>query len=189
MALTSILSHLNANDLRMIEYLPQLHRAGVDSFKIEGRAKAEYYVACVTQAYRMAVDRYAEGGFSEQYLLPDWIKAETDKVSHRPYGTGFYFGEPGQDTCRGGYIRDFSVAAVVEGYQDGYLLATQRNRFFDGDTLDALIPGQPPCQITVQGLQNGDGESISAAPHPMMPLRIPHPHPLPVGSMLRIACK
>lgn len=179
----------NANDLRMIEHLPQLHQAGINSFKIEGRAKAEYYVACVTQAYRMAVDEYAAAGFSAEHRVSDWITQEADKVSHRPYGTGFYFGEPAQDTARGGYIRDFAVAAVVEGYQDGYLLATQRNRFFDGDTLDALIPGQPPCSIKVCGLQNGDGESISAAPHPMMPLRIPHPHALPVGSMLRIACK
>ena len=151
--------------------------------------KAEYYVACVTQAYRMAVDEYAAAGFAAEHRVSDWITQETEKVSHRPYGTGFYFGQPAQDTARGGYIRDFAVAAVVEGYQDGYILATQRNRFFDGDTLDALIPGQPPCSIEVCGLQNGDGEGISSAPHPMMSLRIPHPHPLPVGSMLRMVCK
>lgn len=178
----------NANDLCMLEHIPQLMEAGITSFKIEGRAKAEYYVACVTQAYRMAVDQYEAHQYSARYSLPQWILDEVQKVSHRPYGTGFYLGEPTQDLNSGGYIRQYAVAAVVTGYQNGCILATQRNRFFVGDTLDALIPGQPPLQIPITQLMDGDGNAIQATPHPMMALRIPYAHPLPIGSMLRIKC-
>ncbi|MBR7092775.1 MAG: U32 family peptidase [Clostridia bacterium] len=178
---------LNAQDLCMLDHLPALCQAGVTACKIEGRAKAAYYVACMTQAYRMAADGYAASGFSAGYRVPAWLLAEADKVSHRPYGTGFYFGPPQQTTDHGGYIRRYTVAAVVEGYADGCLLATQRNRFFAGCTLDALIPGRPPRSIPVPALFDGEGNPIPSAPHPMMRLRIPCPEPLPVGSVLRLA--
>ena len=120
----------------MISHIPELVQAGVTSLKIEGRAKSAYYVAAVTHAYRAALDWYFEHPMEP---LPEWISEELDKISHREYSTGFYFGEePGQVYENGGYIRQYDVVAVCEGYQDGNLLVSQRNRFFQGAVLDVL---------------------------------------------------
>ncbi len=175
----------NANDLCMLEHIPQLHRAGIASFKIEGRAKAAYYVAGVTNAYRLALDGYKQSDCEESYIFPKWLKHEPYTVSHRPYSTGFYFDEPSQNTVSGGYIREYQAVAVVTGYENGCLLLSQRNRFFDGDVLEALIPQQQPISLTANGLQNGNGEKIESAPHATMALRLPFPKPLPIGTYLR----
>lgn len=175
----------NANDLCMIDYLPQLHRAGIASLKIEGRAKAAYYVAGITNAYRQALDGYRDSGFSSDYRLPEWLAREPYTVSHRPYSTGFYFGDPSQNTKSGGYIREYQAVAVVTGYENGHLLLSQRNRFFKGDQLEALIPYERPLSLSADILLDGDGQPIDFAPHPTMVLRIPFDRPLPVGSYLR----
>lgn len=83
---------MNAKDLCMIEHIPELLAAGVDSLKLEGRAKSSYYVAVVTNAYRSAVDAYLQQ--PEGFVLPEWIREEVYKVSHRGYCTGFFFGKP-----------------------------------------------------------------------------------------------
>ncbi len=176
---------LNAYDLCMLEHIPDLCRAGVGSFKIEGRAKAAFYVAGITNAYRQAVDGYLASGCDEAYQLPDWLRDEPGKVSHRPYGTGFYYGMPEQNTATNIYIRTHQATAVVTGYEDGHLLLSQRNRFFKGDTLEVLLPGEQPLPLTVTALYNGEGEPIDSAPHPTMALRIPYPNPLPIGCYLR----
>ncbi len=178
---------LNAKDLCMIEYLDQLQDAGIDSFKIEGRAKSFYYVATITNAYRCAVDLLMQS--PGRYQLPDWLLEEPRKVSHRPYSTGFYFGQPkdGQSWESGGYIRDYDVAAVVEGWADGMLVCTQRNRFFPGDTLEVLFPGRPPECLTVAQIQDDQGNLLDAARHPMQILRIPAKQPIPAGTILRRA--
>lgn len=175
----------NANDLCMIEHIPALCRAGISSFKLEGRAKAAYYVAGVTNAYRQAVDSYFNCGCDPMWKLPAWLAREPYTVSHRPYGTGFYFGDPSQNTVTGGYIREYQAAAVVTGYEDGYLIVSQRNRFCEGDELETLIPGEQPLTLHAIGLQDEDGEPITATPHPTMTVRIPFERPLPLGSYLR----
>ncbi|MBR2338088.1 MAG: U32 family peptidase [Clostridia bacterium] len=175
----------NANDLCMIEHIPALCRAGISSFKLEGRAKAAYYVAGVTNAYRQAVDSYFASGCDPAWTLPAWLAREPYTVSHRPYGTGFYFGDPSQNTVTGGYIREYQAAAVVTGYEDGYLIVSQRNRFCEGDELETLIPGEQPLTLHAIGLQDEDGEPITATPHPTMTVRIPFERPLPLGSYLR----
>lgn len=175
----------NANDMCMIEYLPQLHRAGIASLKIEGRAKAAYYVAGVTNAYRQALDAYRASGFAADFRLPDWLAHEPYTVSHRPYGTGFYFGDPSQNTKSGGYIREYQAVAVVTGYADGCLLVSQRNRFFKGDILEAVIPHERPWSFTVMQLWDGDNQPIDSAPHPTMAVKIPCERALPIGSYLR----
>ena len=92
----------------MIDHVPELMDAGLDSLKIEGRAKSAYYAAIVTAAYRHAIDAAQAG----EPLDPVW-RAEVDKVSHRPYSTGFYYGEPGQHTAHARYLRDWQVVGVV----------------------------------------------------------------------------
>ena len=144
----------NANDLCMIEHIPALCRAGISSFKIEGRAKAAYYVAGVANAYRMAIDHCFENGQLVDRPLPDWLVREPYTVSHRPYGTGFYFGEPAQNTKEGGYIRDYQAAAVVTGYENGYLVVSQRNRFCEGDVLETLVPNQKPESFILNDMEN-----------------------------------
>ena len=139
----------------------------------------------MTHAYRTALDGYRDSGFDVQYQLPEWVKDEVYKVSHRPYGTGFYFGDPSQNTKSGGYIREYQAVAVVTGYENGQLLLSQRNRFFKGDTLEALIPFESPVTFTADNLFDEDGNAIDAAPHPTMSLRIPYDHPLPIGTYLR----
>ncbi len=101
----------NSNDLRMIDAIPQMMDAGIKSLKIEGRAKSAYYVACVTAAYRRAID-FAWEHPGEP--LPAAILAETEKISHRPYSHGFYFGgEPGQTLDRSHYARGYEWTAAT----------------------------------------------------------------------------
>ena len=176
---------LNANDLCMLEHIADLARAGVDSLKIEGRAKAAYYVAVATNAYRCAVDSYRAAGFPPDFRPAPWMREELDKISHRPYGTGFYYGAPEQNTRFGGYIREYEAAAVAEGYENGRLLLSQRNHFRRGETLDVLEPGKPPFLLTVEELYDGEGAPLEAAPHPLMKLQVPYPRPLAAGSYLR----
>lgn len=175
----------NANDLCMIEHVAALAQAGVASFKIEGRAKAAYYTAVVTHAYRQAVEGYAAAGGPPDYRPSRWIVEEVEKVSHRPYGTGFYFGQPAQDTVSGGYQRTYEVAAVVRGYMDGRVQLVQRNRFRRGDPLEVLEPGRPPFPLSVTALFDGDGQAIDQANHAAQALQIPYDRPLTPGSLLR----
>ena len=104
----------------------ELAEAGVTSLKIEGRAKSAYYVAVVTNAYRMAVDEYYKN--PDNFILPDWIKDEVYKVSHRKYSNGFFFGRPQESQYyeNSGYIRNYDVVAVVEDCRDGRVYCTQR---------------------------------------------------------------
>lgn len=155
----------NSRDLCMLEHLPELDAAGIDSFKIEGRAKSEYYTAAVTFAYRSALDAYLQNR-SADFRLEPWMVQELQKMSHRPYTTGFYFGpmKDGQTLDDGGYIRTWDVAALYASSSDGRVTVCQRNRFFEGDTLEILQPGCRPVQLVVQHLYNeNDGEFTSAA--------------------------
>lgn len=175
----------NANDLNMLEHIPQLVEAGVTSFKIEGRAKAPYYVAVITNAYRQAIDAYEAAGRPSDFVPPAWVLEEANKVSHRPYSTGFYFGQPTQNNAFGGYVRSYEVAAVVTDHSDGRLQLRQRNRFFEGDTLDVLVPGEPPCLIKATDLRDENGEPIDSTPHPDMVLSMACDRAFPAGAILR----
>ena len=174
----------NSRDLCMIEHIPELMKAGIDSFKIEGRAKSSYYVSVVTNAYRHAIDEYYKNG-GEKPLSP-WIREELEKVSHREYSTGFFFGsEPGQSTENGGYIRNYEVVAICEEYKDKTAYLSQRNRFFSGDKLDVLPPSGEPFEIMVDHMQNEKGEQIDVAPHATQRVIMPSNVEIPAGSVLR----
>ena len=178
---------LNAKDLCMIEHLPELIDAGVDSFKIEGRAKSEYYVAVVTNAYRKALDGYFETP-SPGYRPAQWMIDELTKISYRDYCTGFFFGDPRTDASvsfRGGYNREWDVMGVVERCEDGRAFCTQRNRFFSGDALEVLTPDAVPFTVTAADLQNEAGEPIDATNHPMMAFSFACDIALPAGAILR----
>lgn len=178
----------NSRDLCMIEHIPELVDAGISSLKIEGRAKSSYYTAVVTNAYRHAVDEYYND--PEGFVLPEWIKEETDKISHREYNTGFYFGhEPGQVTSNGGYIRHYDVVAFCEGSEGSAAKITQRNKFYKGDTLDVLPPGGVPFNTVCEKLVNKNGEEVESAPHAKEELTLYSDKPIPEGSVLRVKRK
>ncbi|MBQ4313694.1 MAG: U32 family peptidase [Clostridia bacterium] len=177
---------LNSRDMCLIEYLPQLVDAGVTSLKIEGRAKSSYYVAVVTNAYRCAVDDYLRRRGDEDYRLPDWLFDEVCKVSHREYSTGFFLGgEPGQVLHNGGYVREYEVSAIVERCESGMIIASQRNKFSLGDTLEILTPGRKPTELKIERMLDGDDNPIDSTPHPMMTVKIPYGGDLPSGAILR----
>ncbi|MBP1548876.1 MAG: U32 family peptidase [Oscillospiraceae bacterium] len=177
---------LNAKDLCMIDHLDKLAQAGVTSLKIEGRAKSSYYVSIVTNAYRMAVDILKKN--PDEYKLPDWIRDEVFKVSHRKYCTGFFFGHP--KDCQyyenSGYIRNYDVAAIVEECKDGVLYATQRNKFNKGEEIEILAPGEHYDVMTVNTMFNENGEEIESANHAMMKLSFPCEKSYPENSIIRI---
>ena len=156
----------NSNDLRMIDHIPEMVDAGITSLKIEGRAKSAYYVACVTAAYRRAID-FAREHPGEP--LPASILEETEKISHRPYSHGFYFGgEPGQTPDRSHYARNYELVAVCEGREGNCLCLRQRNRFFQGQVVDVLQPGKEPFTAELSQLYNQDWEPLTVAPHAEM---------------------
>ena len=156
----------NSRDLCMIEHIADLDRAGIDSFKIEGRAKSEYYTAIVTYAYRNAIDEYVSLGRPVDYVPSKWILDEMEKMSHREYTTGFNYGpiEKGQVLDSGGYIRSWNVCALFKSYENGRLTVAQRNRFYQGDVLEVVEPGKLPYQIKVEELFNvKDNEYVDVA--------------------------
>ena len=156
----------NSKDLCMINHIPELDRAGIDSFKIEGRAKSEYYTAIVTYAYRNAIDEYLKSGRSADFIPSQWILDEMEKMSHREYTNGFNFGPlvEGQVLNSGGYIRNWDVCALFKSYENGRLTVAQRNRFYQGDVLEVVEPNKKPYQIVVEELYNeNDGEYTDVA--------------------------
>ena len=172
---------LNSRDMCMIDHIPELIDAGLDSLKIEGRAKSAYYAAVVTGAYRHAIDAALAG----QPLDPVW-RDEVEKVSHRPYSTGFYFGEPGQHTSHSRYVRDWQIMAVVTSCApDGTALCELRNKLSAGDELELVGPGLKPVPVTVEGLTDGDGLPIPEARKPQMPFYFRLPIQAPPLSLLR----
>ncbi|HOU11409.1 MAG TPA: U32 family peptidase [Clostridiales bacterium] len=181
---------LNSKDLCMIQHIGRMADAGISALKIEGRAKTFYYCAVVTNAYRAAIDAWSDG----EEKPPAWAVDELFKISRREYCTGFYFGGPPLDAAvsfEGGYRRDWEVSAVVQAAKGGRLYLTQRNRFFNGETLELLQPGKPAQTIRAAGMKDGNGLDIESCPHPMMCLSIRCDLPAPQGALLRkrtVAC-
>lgn len=173
---------MNSRDLCMIDHIPALLEVGVDSLKIEGRAKSAYYTAIVTGAYRHGIDAALRG----EVLDPVW-KEEVDKVSHRHYSTGFFYGEPGQHTDNARYIRDWQVVAVVEECtKDGLATLSLRNKFCKGDEMELVGPDIKPRSFVVPEMQTIDGEMLEEPRNPQMRFVMQLPHPAPPLSFLRI---
>lgn len=178
---------LNSQDMCMIEHIQELVAAGVDSFKIEGRAKSAYYAAAVTNAYRMAIDEFMKNP-SPDFKPSPWIVDEMRKISYRDYCTGFFFGPPNSDAhvyYDGVYIREWDIIANVIESDGEFLTVTQRNRFFEGDELEVLMPKTEPFSIRVSKMYNENGECISVAPNPMATIKIKCDKEIPSGAILR----
>lgn len=178
---------LNADDLCTAPFIDLILAAGVDSLKIEGRAKTAYYVASTTSAYRRALRAYAAG--PDSYVCPEDVLEELTRTSHRHYSTGFYFGREGavQNTKAGGYIREWEVTGIVTGWREGAAYCVQRGKYRFGEPLEVLMPSGTVVTLTPEWLRNGEGDLIDATPHAEMPFSIPSETPLAAGSFLR--CK
>ncbi|MBQ7859817.1 MAG: U32 family peptidase [Faecalibacterium sp.] len=178
---------LNANDLCTAPFLDLICKAGIDSLKIEGRAKTSYYVASVTSAYRRALDTYLEDPMRDDFPLPDEVYEELDRTSHRHYSPGFYFGPEGakQNTESHGYIRKWEFMGMVENWENGIATCSQRGKWWLGDTLEVLCPDGSRIELTPEWIKNADGEFVDSTPHPTMTYTIPSEVELPAMSLLR----
>ena len=176
---------LNANDMCMAPYLDKMRDAGVSSIKIEGRAKTEYYVAVTANAYRGALDSLDCEG---EWTVPTWVMDELNTISHRTYSTGFYFGRPenAQTYKDAGYIRDYALTAIVNGYENGKITAVLKNKFLAGTELNCLEAGKVPFTVKTDKLYDENDQLIDSAPHPMQIIKIPFERPIKTGSMLRM---
>ena len=175
---------LNSRDMCMIDHVPELLEAGLDSLKIEGRAKSAYYAAMTTAAYRHAIDAAAVG----RPLDPVW-RAEVDKVSHRHYSTGFYYGYPGQYTDSARYIRDWQVLAVVTDCDGvGNATLSLRNKFSAGDEIEVVGPDVAAFSMTAPMMADGDGMRLREPNTPQMVFTMQRPRPVPPLSVVR-ACR
>ena len=172
---------MNSRDMCTIDHVAELIDAGLDSLKLEGRAKSDYYAAIVTGAYRHAIDAALAG----QPLDPVW-RDEVEHISHRHYSTGFYFGQPGQFTEDSRYIRDWQIVAKVRSCTpDGRAVLTLNNKFSVGDQLELVGPGLPPCPVTVKALWDEDGQSLDQVRKPQMVFQLDLPCQAPPLSLLR----
>ncbi len=172
---------LNSRDMCMIDHLKDLQDAGVDCIKIEGRAKSAYYAAVVTGAYRHAIDDV----FAGNPIDPVW-RDEVEKVSHRIYSTGFYYGEPGQYTEHSRYIRQWQVCAIVEDCdKNGLALCSLRNKFSAADTLEIVGPDTKPFGISVGTMTDLDGNPLEEPRTPQMKFYLQLPQYVPPFSILR----
>ena len=176
----------NSKDLCMIEHIPELVQAGVDSFKIEGRNKTAYYAACVTGAYRAAIDAYRADPAG--YILPPFCRDEVDKVSHREYYTGFYFGsgENGQHYGDSQYIRAYEVVGMPAGRDAaGRAVFALKNRIFDGEELELLQPGKAPYVFRAQGIVDDEEQALPLFNVPQMRVHVPLPFAADEYAILR----
>ena len=172
---------LNSRDMWMIDHLDDQQKAGVDCIKIEGRAKSAYYAAIVTGAYRHCIDSAAQG----QPLDPVW-RDEVEHVSHRVYSTGFYYGFPGQYTENSRYIREWQVCAIVESCTpEGLATCSLRNKFTQGDTLEAGGSDLRPFAFEVGEMLDAEGTALTEPKTPQMRFTLRLPKPVPPYSILR----
>ena len=174
---------LNSRDMCTIDHIRELMDAGIDCIKIEGRAKSAYYAAIVTGAYRHVIDDITAG----RPVDPVW-RNEVDKVSHRIYSTGFYFGHPGQYVENSRYIRQWQIAAIVEACDEqGMALCSLRNKFSEGTELEAVGPDLRPFPITADGMTDPEGNPLAEPRTPQMKFCLPLPRQVPPYTILRRA--
>lgn len=172
---------MNSRDMCMIDHVPELLEVGLDSLKLEGRAKSAYYAAIVTGAYRHAIDAAVSG----HPLDPVW-RDEVEHISHRHYSTGFFYGQPGQYTKNSRYIRNWQIVAkVLSCDSEGNALLTLNNKFSVGDTLELVGPDVRPQSLTVDTLWSEDGTSLTEVRKPQMVFSMKLPRQVPPLSLLR----
>lgn len=170
----------NSKDLCMIEHIPEMIDAGIDSFKIEGRMKTALYVATVARTYRKAIDACLESKEAYEVILP-WCREEISKCTYRQFTTGFYFGRPDENTQiydSNTYEQEYIYLGIVEDAEaaqenaGSIVSITQRNKFSVGETIEIMKPDGSNVQTTVLSIVNEEGQEQESAPHPQQKLRV-----------------
>lgn len=178
----------NSKDLCMVEYIPEMMEAGIDSFKIEGRMKTALYVATVARTYRKAIDDYKTS--PELYRSNmDYYREEISKCTYRQFTTGFYFGkttEESQIYDSNTYIREYTYLGMVEQTDtQGRIVLEQRNKFAVGETIEAMLFDGRNQELVVQEIRDDEGNIMESAPHPKQRLHVDLGVQLPIGCILR----
>ncbi len=158
----------NSKDLCMIEHIPEMVSAGIDSFKVEGRMKTALYVAAVARTYRRAIDDYFES--EEKYMANmDWYRAEIAKCTYRQFTTGFYFGKPDENTQiydNNTYVNEYTYLGIVgEVTEEGYARIEQRNKFCVGDSIEIMKPDGENVAVKVLAMRNEEWQAVESCPH------------------------
>ncbi|MDE7434527.1 MAG: U32 family peptidase [Lachnospiraceae bacterium] len=165
----------NSKDLCMIEHIPELMEAGIDSFKIEGRMKTALYVATVARTYRKAIDDYRTSPELYRQNM-DWYRQQIMGCTYRQFTTGFFFGKPSDESQiydHNTYIRDYTYLGIIEGRNDqGMYRIEQRNKFSVGEEIEVMKPGGDNLTVTVRGIMDEEGNPVESAPHPKQKLYV-----------------
>lgn len=165
----------NSKDLCMIEHIPEMIEAGIDSFKIEGRMKTALYVATVARAYRLAIDDCLISPERYRERL-SWYKEEIGKCTHRQFTTGFYFGKTdpkSQIYDDSTYVKDYTYLGTVEETDDqGSFLMEQKNKFSVGDTVELMKPDGRNIPAAVKVIRDEEGQLMESAPHAKQKIRV-----------------
>jgi len=163
----------NSKDLCMIEHIPELIEAGIDSFKVEGRMKSALYVATVARVYRMAIDDYFTDVKLYESRIP-YYREEIAKCTYRLYTTGFFFGKPDSETQiydSNTYISEYVYLGIVQCDDGGYYIE-QRNKFSVGEQIEVIRPDGSDTYVKVISIKDENGNEQESAPHPKQKLYI-----------------
>lgn len=164
----------NSKDLCMIEHIPEMIDAGIDSFKIEGRMKTALYVATVARTYRKAIDDYLEDPKKYKTNMP-WYLDQISNCTYRQFTTGFYFGKPSEESQiydSNTYIKEYTYLGIVGGEKDGFYRIEQRNKFSVGEVIEIMKPDGRNLEVTVGKILDEEGNEQESAPHPKQVLYI-----------------
>ena len=164
----------NSKDLCMIEHIPELMEAGIDSFKVEGRMKTALYVAAVARTYRMAMDDYEKSPDYYRERIP-FYKSEIAKCTYRQYTTGFFFGKPDENTQiydSNTYVKEYTYLGIINGEVNGKYRIEQRNKFSVGEEIEVMKPDGENISATVKLIEDEEGKTMESAPHPQQVLYI-----------------
>ena len=165
----------NSKDLCMIEHLPDLYEAGIDSFKIEGRMKTALYVATAARTYRLAMDAYERDPKEYEERLP-WFREQIADCTYRKFTTGFFYGRPDQEDQiydSNTYVNNYTFLGIVREIDgNGDAVTEQKNKFCVGDTIEIMKPDGRNVVTKVLALHDGEGQSMDSAPHPKQELHI-----------------
>lgn len=157
----------NSKDLCMIEHIPEMIEAGIDSFKIEGRMKTALYVATVARTYRLAIDDYLKDPkLYEEHML--WYLDQISNCTYRQFTTGFYFGKPDETSQiydSNTYVREYTYLGIIGKESDGRYRIEQRNKFSVGETIEIMKPDGQNIETVVRAIIDEDGETQESAPH------------------------
>lgn len=177
----------NSKDLCMIEHIPELVKAGIDSFKIEGRMKTALYVATVARTYRKAIDDYFISRECYQQNIP-WYLEQIVGCTYRQFTTGFFFGKPDSDTQiydNNTYIKEYTYLGIVGERDDKGYRIEQRNKFSVGEKIEVMKPDGENQTVVVQTIRDERGNEMESAPHPKQVLYIDLGQPLAKYDILR----